>query len=236
MPIYSISRCLSTVYTSNMDAGCSQWGFSASTVTPQHHTGSAIPLFSWKLPSPVHVMVRHTDAPICPSTASPCDKTLCIHPIWMWDAVNGGSQPQPWHHNIIQARPYPIFPKTHPHLHTYYSIRVHPYAHPQHLKVLKHFVYIQYGCGMQSMGVFSLNRDTATSYRLGHTPFSLKSPPTCTFNGTAQGCAHMPIHSISMCKDTLYTSNMDVGCSQWGFVASTMTLQHHTGSAIPHFS
>jgi hypothetical protein len=52
------------------------------------------------------------------------------------------------------------------------------YAHPQQLKVLKHFVYIPYGCGMQSMGVFSLNNDTATSYRLGHTPFSLKFTPT----------------------------------------------------------
>jgi hypothetical protein len=38
----------------------------------------------------------------------------------------------------------------------YYSIRMHPYAYPQHCKVLKHFVYIQYGCGMQLMGVGSL--------------------------------------------------------------------------------
>jgi len=29
---------------------------------------------------------------------------------------------------------------------------------------------------------------------------------------------------------------MDVGFSRWGFVASTMTPQHHTGSAIPYFS
>jgi hypothetical protein len=42
---------------------------------------------------------------------------------------------------------------------------MHPYAHPQHLKVLKLFVYIQYGCGMKSMRVFSLNHDTVTSYR-----------------------------------------------------------------------
>jgi len=54
-----------------MDVGCNQWGFAASTMTPQHHTGLA---------------------------------------------------------------------KTHPHLHTYYNIRMHPYAHPQHLKVLKYFV------------------------------------------------------------------------------------------------
>jgi len=59
----------------------------------------------------------------------------------------------------------PSFPKIYPHLHMYYSIRIHPYAHPPHLRVLKHFVHIQYGCGMQSMGDFSLNHDTATSYR-----------------------------------------------------------------------
>ena len=58
----------------------------------------------------------------------------------------------------------PIFLKIHPHPYGRNSVRVHPYAHPQHLKVLKHFVYIQHGCG---------------SYRLGHTPFSLKFTPTC---------------------------------------------------------
>ena len=96
-----------------MDVVCSQWGFAASTMTPQHHTGSAIPHFSKK-------------------------KNTCT--------CNT-------------------------------AIMMHPYAHPQHLKVLKPFVYIQYGCGMQSMGVFSLNHDTTTSYKLGHTPFSLKLTP-----------------------------------------------------------
>jgi hypothetical protein len=62
----------------------------------------------------------------------------------------------------------------------YYGIRVHPYAHPQLIKVLKHFAYIQYGCGIHSMGVGSLSHDTTTSYRLSHTPFFLKFTPTCT--------------------------------------------------------
>jgi len=192
-----------------MDVGCSQWGFEASTMTPQHHTGLAIPHFPENSTPPAHIL-PHKDAPICPSTASHGVKTLCKHPICMWDAVNGGLQPQPWHHyiiqarpyhtfpenptppahvmvqhksapicpstasqgaktlfihpkwlwdaangglkplqwhhNIIQARPYPISPKTQPHLHTYYSIRMYPYAHPQHLKVLRHFLYIQNGC------------------------------------------------------------------------------------------
>ncbi len=58
--------------------------------------------------------------------------------------------------------PTPIFLKSTPNLHRHTSVRMHPYAHPQHIKVLKHFVYIQYGCRMQSMGVWSLNHDIAT--------------------------------------------------------------------------
>ena len=34
-------------------------------------------------------------APICPFTAYEGAQTLSIHPIWMWDAVSGGLQPQP---------------------------------------------------------------------------------------------------------------------------------------------
>ena len=78
MPIHSIWRCLTTLYSSNMDVGCSQW-FTASTMTPQH--------------------------------------------IW--------------------APPYPNFPKFGPHLHRYNTVRVHTYAHPQHIMALKFFKYMQ---------------------------------------------------------------------------------------------
>jgi hypothetical protein len=149
-------------------------------------------------------MLKHKDAPICPSTAPEGVKTLCIHPIWMWDSINGGLKPQPWHRNIIQARPYPNSPKTHPHLHTYYSVRMHPYAHPQHLKVLKLFAYTQYECGMQSIGVWSLNHDTATSYRLGHTPFPQKSPPTCTCNTAIRMHPYAHLQHLKMLKHFLY--------------------------------
>ena len=71
----------------------------------------------------------------------------------------------------------PIFLKSTP-THTAVTIRVYPYTHPRHLKVLNHFVYIQYGCGVKSIGVCSLNHDLTTSYRLSHTPFPLKSTPT----------------------------------------------------------
>jgi hypothetical protein len=68
-------------------------------------------------------IIKCNGAPICPSTA--CgggSQTLSIHPIWMWDAVSGGLQPQPWHHNIISASPYPNFPKFCPHLQRYITV------------------------------------------------------------------------------------------------------------------
>ena len=34
------------------------------------------------------------------------------------------------------------FPKIHPHVHMWNSVRAHPCAHPQHMKVLKLFVYM----------------------------------------------------------------------------------------------
>ncbi len=38
------------------------------------------------------------------------------------------------------------------------------------MKVLKHFIYIQYGCEMQSVVVYSLNHDTTMSFGLRLTP------------------------------------------------------------------
>jgi len=82
------------------------------------------------------------------------------------------------------------------------------HTHPQHLKVFIHVVYIQYGCGMQSMGVCSLNHDTTTSYRLIHSPFFQKITPTCTCNTTmdapicpstaSQGAKTLCIHPLWM--------------------------------------
>ena len=88
-----------------------------------------------------------------------CTKTslgLCGH--GMHSAVASGP-------NNNCGPPPPNFPNFVPHLHMYNnSVRVHPYAHPQHMKVLKHFIYLQYGCGMQFGTSCSLNHDTTTSF------------------------------------------------------------------------
>ncbi len=72
----------------------------------------------------------------------------------------------------------PIFQNLAPTPHRYYSVRVNPHAHSQHIKVLKHIVYIQYGCGMQSEASCSLNHDTPASFGFGHTPIFQNLAPT----------------------------------------------------------
>jgi hypothetical protein len=84
------------------------------------------------------------NAPICPSTASQGAQILLVYLIWMWDAVNvnGGyaaSTMTPQHHtgSAIPHFPYNSPPPAH-----VIRLWMHPYAHPQHLKVLKYFLYI----------------------------------------------------------------------------------------------
>jgi hypothetical protein len=84
----------------------------------------------------------------------------------MWDTFKEGLQPQPLHDIITKAQHALFSPKIHCHLHMmYYSIRVRPNAHPQHIKVPKHFAYIWYGYELLSTEVWSLYNDIKTSYR-----------------------------------------------------------------------
>jgi hypothetical protein len=49
------------------------------------------------------------------------------------------------------------------------SVMVYPYAYPQHMTVLKHVPYIQYGCGKQSVVVYILNNVIMPSFNSRHT-------------------------------------------------------------------
>ncbi len=162
-----------------MDVGCSLKLFVDSTMKPQYNLASPTLQLSKNSP-PLTQVLKCKGAPICPSTAHQGAKTLCIHMVWMWDAIWSCLLPQPWNHNTIWHRPYLKLPKIHPHLHKYNSVRVHPYVHPQHIKVLKHFLYIWYGCRLPSETVCYLNHDTTTTFTLTHTPIFHKFTPTCT--------------------------------------------------------
>ncbi len=74
----------------------------------------------------------------------------------------------------------PIFQNFAPPLYRYNCVRVHTNAFPQHMKVIKHFICMYYGCVMQSGAGYSLNNDTTTSFSLRLTPIFQNLPPPCT--------------------------------------------------------
>ena len=61
--------------------------FAASTMALQHHLDFTMPLKFPKNPPPPAQVKQCKRAPMFPSTAYQGAKSLCIHMIWMWDAV-----------------------------------------------------------------------------------------------------------------------------------------------------
>ena len=148
-----------------MHVGCCQWGSPASTMVPQYHIGSfwfnlSTPFFQKITPPPPEQVLQCKGAPICPSRVYECAQTLHmpIQSIWMCSNTSytsnmdvgcslgplAASTMTPQRH---LAQPYPTW--------TDVTVRLDPYAQPQHMNVLKHFIYLQYGCGMQTARVCS---------------------------------------------------------------------------------
>ncbi len=155
-----------------MDVGCIQWGMGsgALTTTLQHHSGSAIlPQFS--LNPPPHLLHRPTSVGV-DSCAHPQHIKVLKHFGYIrYGCVQHFTGVWSLNHDVtisLQLSHTPIFLKSPPHLlHRPTSVRVHPSAHPRHIKVIKHFVYIWHECGMHSKRIWSLNHDITTSLGLG---------------------------------------------------------------------
>ena len=104
-----------------------------------------------------------------------------------------------------------LFKKSTPDLHRCKSVRVHPCAHSQHIKVLKLFIYMYYGCGMQSTGVLSLNHDITTSLGLAHTPIFQKwSPPGLQWLGNITRGWLCTVNNTKWNKDNKSVWRMDL--------------------------
>jgi hypothetical protein len=84
------------------------------------------------------------------------------------------------------------------------------------------------------MGVWSLNHDITTSLGLGPTPIIRKSIPDLHRRNSVRVHPYAHPQHIKV-LNTLYTYDMDVGCSLWGFGASTMILQHPRAQLYPNF-
>jgi hypothetical protein len=124
--------------------------------------------------------------------------------IWLWDGVYlWGFEAST--HNITQTQPYR---KSTPHCKRHISIRVHPYAHPQHLKVLKCLVYIDdmvRGCSLWGVGASAMTLQHHSDSVIAHifqksTPhlqrYQHKGAPTICPSTASQGaktrCIYMP--------------------------------------------
>ncbi len=80
----------------------------------------------------------------------------CVMQSWVVYSLNKDTMMSFW------LRQTPIFQNLDAPLHHHNCVRVHPNAIPQHMKVLKHFTYVYYGCVMQSWVVYSLNKNDTT--------------------------------------------------------------------------
>ena len=88
-------------------------------------------------------------------------------------------------------------------------VRVDPYAHSHHIKVPKHFVYIQYGCGIQSEACCSLNYDFTTSLRLRSAPKTPKPTPHLHRPSSVRVDPYVHSHHINVPKNFVY---IQYGC------------------------
>jgi hypothetical protein len=150
----------------------------------------------------------------------------------MWDAVSSGLQPQPWHHNIIWAPPYPNFANFGPHLRRFNSVGMHPYAHQQHMKVLKHLYTSNMDVGCSQWWFTASNMSPQCHLGSAISQLSNICPPPAQ----VLQCKDAPISPSTAYEgaQTLYISNLDVGFRHWWFTASTMTLCN-SGSALPQY-
>ncbi len=73
-------------------------------------------------------------------------------------------------------------------------VRVHQYAYPQHIKVLKHFIYIHYGYGKQSAVVWMEPHTTRSCWKC-------TNPPLSSFYSSLD---HIDTFSVILSNNRLY--------------------------------
>ena len=154
----------------------------------------------------------------------------------MWDAVYGALKPHPWLYNITRTQPYaPNFPKIHPHLKSVSGkgAPTCPSIAYQDAKTLCIYIIRMWDA------VHGALKPHPWLYNITWTQPSflqfLKNPPPpsevyqCMSAPTCPSTASQSAETLCI---YIHIYNMDLGCSLWGFEASSMTLQHQLDSAI----
>ncbi len=150
-------------------------------------------------PNSVGITVDYCHMPM--NSISMFSKTMYLSNVDEWEADWVGCQPQPWCNDIMLTPQVNQNPKIWAKKCGYDSLRLLPYAHGQHIYMLKHVVYIKCGCRMQFYLAVSLKHDLMTSFWLHKWPRTPNSDPTIE-GITIWGYCHMPMDSISMCSRT----------------------------------
>jgi hypothetical protein len=164
-----------TLYTSNPDVGCNLKPPVASIMTLQHHSGSDLRSISPQKTKPTPHLHRPDSVRVNPymliHTIPSFQHTLYISNLDVRCSLKPPLASIMTVHSSLGLRSTPKTPKFTPDLHRHRpnSLRVDPYGHSHHIKVPKHFVHIQYGCGVQSEASCSLNHDITTSLGLRST-------------------------------------------------------------------
>lgn len=122
---------------SNMDVMSKQLWSTASTMRSQHHLHlhSTVTQNRQQNADPGLLLYKSKGGCVCPQTSLKSAKTLHMCPVWMWEAVKGGLQPQQWHNKVIYTGQRPGIEKIWPIRigETNNLVRMHFYVHRQHL-------------------------------------------------------------------------------------------------------
>ena len=150
-------------------------------------------------PPPPSETYQCKGVPTCPSTVYQGAKTHCTYISYGCGMLFMGL----WslNHDFttwLTLSITPNFPKIHPHLQRRISVvRVHPHVNPQHIRVLKHIVYIKWMWGAVYRGLEGPPTDKTIK----------ENPPKCILASKmpvsrgilARSWTHLLIHSISGC-------------------------------------
>jgi hypothetical protein len=102
-------------------------------------------------------------------------------------------------------------------------VRTHPYAHPLHMKVVKHLACVCQWCEINLDWVYSLHHYISPRFLAKELPRILGGLPKAW---SAKAHIHMHIHCIWRLSNTLHVFDNDVKSIWIGSTASITTLHH----------
>ena len=224
MPLRQHTNGWNTLYMSNMDVWSGLMWISASTmrVWQLFHSTSDPESQIWGQLGQCNGIRVH---PHALETAWQWLKRFFMCLVWMYEAVWGGYQPQPWCYGIILIPQVTLISQIGGQLCWCNDIQVHLHALEKAYQWLTHCIYAWYRCMKWFEVDISFNHDIMPSSSLHMWTLTPKSGANLA-GVTVLGCTHMPLRHHTNGSNILYISNMDGWSGLRLISASTMMLWH----------